>query len=155
MSCPFHSYKSNLGWWMCGPLLYFCLSLLFLIKSFLSFFGNNLVWNDLGTPTAKYCLSGGRLAKRRLKSFEIWSLKNTWKSGRLAWPLLWHFCATTSIMLFTAMYVLGPTEQPKSAIRNMVDSRQMCSMSRFSAIVPTNRALTLSAALPYNSTKKC
>jgi len=70
-----------------------------------------------GSPAAKYFLLEWRVLKRVLKSLVGTSFKKTWnaKGGELLnWA--WCLCSTAFMMFSTAKNVLGPTEQPKSAI---------------------------------------
>ena len=79
--------------------------------------GNRRPWKEPGTPAAWYCLSGGREAKRVLKSLPEWSLKNTWNSRVLSGCF---FC-TAFIRFSTVKNVFGPTEQPKSVIATVFE----------------------------------
>ena len=100
-----------------------------------------------GTPAAKYCLSVGRDLNNVLKSFETWSLKNTWNSGA-SWlgPKDWCFRFIDSIMFSTAMIVLIPTEYPKSATVNNFEEEITCFISSFSAIASLIKTLAASTA---------
>ena len=93
--------------------------------------GNKRPWKEPGTPVAKYCLLGGRDLKRVLKSLETWSLKNTIKSGILVLPPFdMYLSLIASTMFCIAMKVLGPVEQPKSAIHIGFGEIEMALMSK-------------------------
>lgn len=109
--------------------------------------GNSRPWKEPGTAAAKYCLFGGREAKRVLKSFDVRSLKYTKNSGISESRLRdWYFCLIESSMFWTAMNVLGPVEHPKSTTENAFDVKE--SFVKSSSLEIASSIMSLEASMP-------